>query len=188
MAVLVVDNYDSFTWNLVQSLGSLGAAVEVRRHDRVTVRAALRMRPSHIVISPGPCTPRESGISCALIRAALGRVPLLGVCLGHQCIAHALGGRVVRAPLPVHGKTSAVRHDGQGVFRGLRNPLRVARYHSLAVDPATLPPELAPTAWTADGVLMGVRHRSAAIEGVQFHPESFLTEGGQRLMRNFLRG
>ncbi len=187
MRVFVLDNYDSFTFNLVQLLGSLGARAEVHRNDTLEVDEVLGRRPTHLIVSPGPCSPREGGISCALVRAAMERgIPTLGVCLGHQCIAAAFGGRIVRADRPMHGKTSRIRHDGGGVFRNLPDPFRAGRYHSLMVDPRSLPAELEPTAWSDDGVLMGLRHRAAPVEGVQFHPESFLTERGGDLMRNFL--
>jgi anthranilate synthase component 2 len=184
--ILVIDNYDSFTYNLVQAFGALGAAVEVARNDAVTPEEVERHRPDRLVLSPGPCTPREAGISNRLIRRLAGRIPILGVCLGHQCIAHAFGGSIGPARRLMHGKTSAVRHDGEGVFRGLPNPLTAMRYHSLAVDEASLPPEFKVTARSEDGEVMGLRHRTQAIEGVQFHPESYRTEAGIELLRNFL--
>ena len=185
--LLVIDNYDSFTFNLVQALGALGAEVEVARNDALTPEEVERRAPERIVISPGPCTPREAGISNRVIRRLAGRVPILGVCLGHQCIAHAFGAQVLRAPRPMHGKTSPVRHDGSGVFAGLPNPLTAMRYHSLAVDEKTLPAELTVTARTPDGEVMGLRHASWPLEGVQFHPESYRTEAGIALLENFLR-
>jgi len=185
--ILVIDNYDSFTYNLVQALGALGADVEVVRNDAVSPDEAERRSPDGLVISPGPRTPLEAGISNPLIRRLAGRIPILGVCLGHQCIAHAFGGRLLPARRLMHGKTSEVRHDGAGVFRGLPNPLRAMRYHSLAVDEASLPPELSVTARTEDGEVMGLRHRRHSVEGVQFHPESYRTETGIELLRNFLR-
>lgn len=186
--ILLVDNYDSFTFNLFHLFAELGAACEVRRNDQITVADALGMRPEAIVLSPGPCTPNEAGICLGLITAAgEGGVPLLGVCLGHQAIGQAYGGRVVRAPLPMHGKTSDVRHEGSDMFQGLPSPFRVVRYHSLTVEPETLPEALVPTAWTEDGVLMGLRHRALPVYGVQFHPESILSEHGHALAGNFLR-
>lgn len=184
--ILVVDNYDSFVHNLARYLRELGCETEVVRNDAIDVAAVARRRPSHIVISPGPCTPTEAGISVALVRDLGGSVPILGVCLGHQCIAQAFGGRVVRAPRPVHGKASMVRHDGQGVFSGLANPLRAARYHSLVVAAEGLPPELVVTATSEDGEIMALRHRRRPIVGLQFHPEAVLTEHGHDLLRNFL--
>jgi anthranilate synthase/aminodeoxychorismate synthase-like glutamine amidotransferase len=188
--VFVLDNYDSFTYNLVQYLGELGAAVEVRRNDQVTVREVEAMRPERILVSPGPCTPNEAGISVELIRHFAGKIPILGVCLGHQAIGAAFGGEVVRAPKLMHGKTSAVQHDGKTIFRGLPSPLTATRYHSLIVKEENLPGELEVSAWTSDGTrartIMGLRHRKFAIEGVQFHPESVLTVEGKRLMGNFL--
>lgn len=184
--ILLIDNYDSFTFNLLHLLAQLGAASEVRRNDQVTVAGALAMRPDAIVLSPGPCTPNEAGICLDLIRAAEG-VPVLGVCLGHQAIGQAFGGRVVRAPVPMHGKTSPVRHEGTDVFARLPSPFSVVRYHSLVVEPETLPDSLVPTAWTDDGVLMGLRHRERPVYGVQFHPESILSEQGHALLANFLR-
>jgi anthranilate synthase component II len=184
--ILLIDNYDSFTFNLFHLLAQLGVTSEVRRNDQVTVADALAMRPEAIVLSPGPCTPNEAGICLDLVRAA-GSVPVLGVCLGHQAIGQAFGGQVVRAPAPMHGKTSAVRHDGTDVFAGLPSPFSVVRYHSLVVAPETLPASLAPTAWTEDGVLMGLRHRERPVYGVQFHPESILSEQGHALLANFLR-
>ena len=184
--ILLIDNYDSFTFNLFHLLAQLGVESEVRRNDQVAVADALAMRPDAIVLSPGPCTPNEAGICLDLVRAA-GSVPVLGVCLGHQAIGQAFGGRVVRAPVPMHGKTSLVRHDGTDVFAGLPSPFSVVRYHSLVVEPETLPASLAPTAWTEDGVLMGLRHRERPVYGVQFHPESILSEQGHALLANFLR-
>ena len=188
--ILVLDNYDSFTYNLVQYLGELGTEIEVRRNDQITLDEVERMRPERIVISPGPGTPREAGISIALIRRFAGRLPILGVCLGHQAIGEAFGGRVVRAPRLMHGKTSAVQHDGRTIFRGLPSPMTATRYHSLVVSPRGLPRELEVSARTgrAEGVtvIMGLRHRRFPVEGVQFHPESVLTEGGKRILANFL--
>jgi anthranilate synthase/aminodeoxychorismate synthase-like glutamine amidotransferase len=186
--VLLIDNYDSFVWNLAQALGALGAEPEVVRNDAVDPRALRESPPDRVVVSPGPCGPREAGASVEAVRAVAGRAPVLGVCLGHQCIAEAFGGKVVRAPSPRHGKTSEVVHDGRGVLRGLPSPLRAARYHSLAVEEESLPADLEVTARSEDGVVMGLRHRRFAIEGVQFHPESFLTPGGPALLRNFLEG
>ncbi len=190
--VLVLDNYDSFTYNLVQYFGELGAEVEVRRNDQVTVAEAAAMRPQRIVVSPGPCTPREAGISVELIRHFAGKVPVLGVCLGHQAIGEAFGGRVVRAAHVMHGKTSAVMHDNKTIFHGLPMPMTATRYHSLIVEEEYLPPELEISAWTTekDGTrtIMGLRHKQYAVEGVQFHPESVLTEHGKALVRNFLSG
>ena len=184
--ILLIDNYDSFTFNLFHLLAQLGVASEVCRNDQVTVADALAMRPDAIVLSPGPCTPNEAGICLDLVQAA-GSVPVLGVCLGHQAIGQAFGGHVVRAPVPMHGKTSAVVHEGTDVFAGLPTPFSVVRYHSLAVEPETLPASLVPTAWTEDGVLMGLRHRERPVYGVQFHPESILSEQGHALLANFLR-
>jgi anthranilate synthase/aminodeoxychorismate synthase-like glutamine amidotransferase len=189
--VFVLDNYDSFTYNLVQYLGELGAEVEVRRNDELTVEEVEALRPERIVLSPGPCTPSEAGILVPLIRHMAGKAPILGVCLGHQAIGEAFGGRVVRARQLMHGKTSAVEHDGRGIFAGLATPLTCTRYHSLIVEEDSLPAELMVTARTAGSnggspVIMGLRHRSLPIEGVQFHPESVLTEGGHQMIRNFL--
>jgi anthranilate synthase component 2 len=184
--VLMVDNYDSFTYNLVQYLAELGAIVDVRRNDAVTVDEVEALAPDAVVISPGPCTPREAGVSVPVIQRVAGRIPLLGVCLGHQAIGAAFGGDIVRAPRIMHGKTSPIHHDGRGVFAGLPDPFEATRYHSLVIDPASLPAELERTAWTDEGEIMGVRHRSALVEGVQFHPESILTLVGKRLLGNFL--
>jgi anthranilate synthase/aminodeoxychorismate synthase-like glutamine amidotransferase len=186
--VLLLDNRDSFVWNLAQAFGALGAEPRVERSDALSVEAILAAPPDRLVVSPGPCGPAEAGISVEAIRAVAGRVPVLGVCLGHQCIAVAFGGRIVRAEVPRHGKTSEVRHDGRGVLRGVPDPMRAARYHSLVVEEAGLPACLEVTARAADGVVMGLRHRTAAVEGVQFHPESFLTPDGPRILRNFLEG
>ena len=185
--LLLIDNYDSFTFNLYQYLAELGADVEVHRNDEITVEDCLQMGADHIVISPGPCTPNEAGISVDLIKAAAGQVPLLGVCLGHQAIGQAFGGDVVSAGEIMHGKTSMVSHDDKGVFEGLPNPFEAIRYHSLAIEPSTLPDELEVTARSESGVIMGVRHKTLAVEGVQFHPESIMTKVGHELLRNFLR-
>ncbi|MER3401840.1 MAG: anthranilate/aminodeoxychorismate synthase component II [Armatimonadota bacterium] len=185
--VLVIDNYDSFTYNLVQYLGELGAEVRVVRNDQLDVDAVLTLKPERIVISPGPCTPDEAGISVPLIRACAGKVPVLGVCLGHQSIGRAFGGEIVRAPQPLHGKESRILHRGVGVFTDLPNPLTAIRYHSLVIRRESLPPELEITAECPDdGTIQGVRHRLYPIEGVQFHPESILSESGKRLLENFL--
>jgi anthranilate synthase/aminodeoxychorismate synthase-like glutamine amidotransferase len=188
--VFVLDNYDSFTYNLVQYLGELGAQVEVRRNDEVTLEKIEAMHPERIVVSPGPCTPQEAGISIELIRHFAGKVPLLGVCLGHQAIGAAFGGKVVRAKNLMHGKTSRVEHDGKTIFRDLSSPMTATRYHSLIVEEKDLPAELEVSAWTSDKdgtrVIMGLRHKKFAVEGVQFHPESVLTEEGKKLVANFL--
>jgi anthranilate synthase component 2 len=183
--LIVIDNYDSFTYNLVQYLGVLGEHLEVFRNDRVAVDEVAALQPEAIVISPGPCTPREAGISVDLLRTLGPRIPTLGVCLGHQCIGEAFGGRVIRAPEIMHGKTSLIYHDGQGVFEELPSPFEAIRYHSLVVDRDDLPAELIPTAQTSAGLIMGLRHRTYPIEGVQFHPESIKTEPGMDLLRNF---
>lgn len=190
--VIMIDNYDSFTFNIVQYLSELGAEVVTYRNDELTVEQIEAIAPTHLVISPGPCTPNEAGISLAAIKHFAGRLPILGVCLGHQAIGQVYGGKVVQAPQVMHGKTSAVVHRGQGVFSGLENPLEVTRYHSLVVDKASLPDCLEVTAWTADddvtpGLIMGFRHRTLDIEGVQFHPESILTRQGHALLANFLQ-
>jgi len=188
MRLLMVDNYDSFTYNLVQYFGELGAEVEVFRNDEITLEGIAARRPDRLVISPGPCSPAEAGISVAAIRHFAGQLPILGVCLGHQSIGAAFGGEIVHARQLMHGKTSPVTHSGKGVFAGLPNPLTVTRYHSLAIRRETLPACLDITAWTEDGEIMGVRHRELDVEGVQFHPESILTECGHELLRNFLKG
>jgi anthranilate synthase/aminodeoxychorismate synthase-like glutamine amidotransferase len=185
--LLLLDNHDSFTWNLVHGFERLGAEVRVATSDRVGLGWIERRRFDAIVISPGPGRPDDAGISVAMARAAVGRIALLGVCLGHQAIARAHGARVVRAPAPVHGKTSPVRHGGGGLYRGLPCPFPAMRYHSLAVDPGSLPGDLVADAWTPDGVIMGLRHRRHPVFGVQFHPESVATDAGQSLLRNFLR-
>jgi anthranilate synthase component 2 len=189
--LLMIDNYDSFTYNLVQYFGELGADIRVWRNDEITIAEIEKLAPQQIVISPGPCTPKEAGISVETIRHFAGRIPLLGVCLGHQSIGEAFGGRVIRAKRVMHGKISAVHHRGQGVFRGLPDPFNATRYHSLVIEQETLPDCLEVTAWTQnpDGSIeeiMGVRHRTLPIEGVQFHPESILTEHGHQLLKNFL--
>jgi anthranilate synthase component 2 len=185
--LLVIDNYDSFTWNLVQILRELGGELLVVRNDEASTAELLARRPQRIVISPGPCTPREAGVSVPLVREAIARgIPLLGVCLGHQSLGAALGARVVRARAPMHGKTSLVRHDGSGVFAGLPSPYRAMRYHSLVVERASLPAELLVNAWTEEGEIMGLRHAHAPVHGVQFHPESFLSEHGHALLASFL--
>jgi anthranilate synthase component 2 len=184
--LLMIDNYDSFTYNLVQYFGELGAQVKVYRNDEITLEQLVLMKPDQLVISPGPCTPAEAGISVPAIRELAGKLPILGVCLGHQSIGAAFGGRIVHAKRLMHGKTSPVFHEGQGVFGGLPNPVTCTRYHSLAIERESLPDCLEVTAWTDDGEIMGVRHKTLAVEGVQFHPESILTEHGHALLKNFL--
>ncbi|MEM7283286.1 MAG: aminodeoxychorismate/anthranilate synthase component II [Pseudomonadota bacterium] len=184
--LLLIDNYDSFTYNLVQGFESLGAQALVYRNDQITVQQGLELSPSHLVISPGPGRPEQAGVSMEMIRAFLGRCPVLGVCLGHQSLVEALGGTIVLAKTLMHGKTSLATHDGETLFRGLSNPLEVGRYHSLAALETSLPQELDISAQTEDGEIMGVRHRSLPVEGVQFHPESVLTPEGDQLMQNFL--
>jgi para-aminobenzoate synthetase component II len=186
--ILLLDNYDSFTYNLAQYLGEMGCQLEVRRNDRITLEEIAALAPQGIVISPGPCTPQEAGISVDLIRRFAGNIPIFGVCLGHQAIGHAFGGRVVRAKQILHGKTSEVFHDGKTIFRGLPKPIIATRYHSLIVERKSLPRELEISAETADGTIMGLRHRQLRVEGVQFHPESVLTESGKQILRNFLNG
>jgi len=184
--ILLLDNYDSFTYNLAQYLGELGSNVEVHRNDKISVEEIARRKPERIVISPGPCTPREAGISVELIERLQGKFPILGVCLGHQAIGAAFGGKIVRAPKLFHGKTSQIHHDGKTIFRKLPDPLTATRYHSLIVERKSLPRELSITAETDDGIIMGLRHRRYKIEGVQFHPESVLTDAGRQLLSNFL--
>ncbi len=184
--IVLIDNYDSFTYNLVQALGELGAELRVFRNDEITVGEIEGLSPSHLLISPGPCTPREAGISVEAIRHFAGKIPILGVCLGHQSIGYAFGGKVVRAERLMHGKTSMIRHDGRGVFAGLPNPFEAMRYHSLVVEERSLPECLEPTAWSEKDELMGLRHRELKVEGVQFHPESILTPEGNRLLKNFI--
>ena len=184
--LLMIDNYDSFTYNLVQYFGELGANVKVYRNDEITLEQIAALKPDHLVISPGPCSPAEAGISVPAIREFAGKLPILGVCLGHQSIGAAFGGRIVHAQKLMHGKTSPVHHKDVGVFRGLPDPLTCTRYHSLAIERESLPDCLEITAWTDDGEIMGVRHKELDVEGVQFHPESILTERGHDLLRNFL--
>jgi anthranilate synthase component 2 len=184
--LLVIDNYDSFTWNLVHYLGELGAEPHVVRNDKITADQALAMEPEAIVLSPGPCTPNEAGICLEVIEKAAGAVPIFGVCLGHQAIGQAYGGEVVRAPSLMHGKLSEIRHEGDGVFRGINSAFQATRYHSLTVRPETMPDALVATAHADDGVVMGLRHRSAPVHGVQFHPESIASEHGHRILKNFL--
>ena len=184
--ILVIDNYDSFTYNLVQYLGVLGAEVRVVRNDELSVQEIAALEPEQIVISPGPCTPNEAGVSLELIRALSGRIPMLGVCLGHQAIGQAFGGRVVRAPCVMHGKVSEVRHDGSALFAGVPDPFEATRYHSLIVERESLPGDLIVTAWSEGGEIMALSHRSLPLWGVQFHPESILTREGMRLLENFL--
>jgi anthranilate synthase component 2 len=185
--LLVIDNYDSFTYNLVQYFGELGQEVQVYRNDEITVDEVARLKPGYIVISPGPCTPNEAGISVPAIRQFAGEIPLLGVCLGHQSIGQAFGGNIVHAKQLMHGKTSMVTHRDIGVFRGLPSPFQATRYHSLVIERATLPDCLEVTAWTDDSEIMGVRHKTLAVEGVQFHPESIMTEYGHEMLDNFLK-
>ncbi|HNG30723.1 MAG TPA: aminodeoxychorismate/anthranilate synthase component II [Blastocatellia bacterium] len=186
--ILVIDNYDSFTYNLVQYLGELGAEVKVVRNDEVGLEDIEQLAPERILISPGPCTPDDAGVSLDVVRHFAGKLPLLGVCLGHQAMGQAFGGNVIRAPYLMHGKTSQILHDGKGLFAGIGNPFTATRYHSLIVERSSIPPELEVTATTSDGLVMGLRHREfAACEGVQFHPESIMTTEGKRLLANFLK-
>jgi len=184
--LLVIDNYDSFTYNLVQYLGEMGREVRVVRNDEIPVAEIAALAPSHIVISPGPCTPNEAGISLEVIKTYAGKIPILGVCLGHQAIGQAFGGKVVRAARVMHGKTSQISHDGKGLFTGLPNPFQATRYHSLLIERASVPDSLDVTAQTAENEIMAVRHKTLPVEGVQFHPESFLTTSGKDLLRNFI--
>jgi len=186
--ILIIDNYDSFTYNLVQAIGAVDRNREIKvvLNDHVTIAEIEAWRPSHVIISPGPCTPKEAGVSVEVVRAFSGRVPILGVCLGHQCIGEAFGGQTIRAGWIMHGKTSPIHHIGNGIFRGLPDPFVAARYHSLVVDPSAMPVEFERTAWTDRDELMGFRHNAMRMEGVQFHPESFLTPEGSRLIENFL--
>ncbi|MFT7227442.1 MAG: anthranilate synthase component 2 [Methylophilaceae bacterium] len=185
--LLMIDNYDSFTYNLVQYFGELGQEVQVYRNDEIDLAKVTELTPRHIVISPGPCTPNEAGISLALINEFKGKIPLLGVCLGHQSIGQAFGGKIIKAKTLMHGKTSLIHHENVGVFKGLPNPYTATRYHSLVIEKESLPDCLEITAWTEDGEIMGVRHKTLAIEGVQFHPESVLTEHGHALLDNFIK-
>lgn len=185
--LLMIDNYDSFTYNLVQYFGELGQDVQVYRNDEIDLEKIAELNPKHIVISPGPCTPNEAGISVPLIHEFAGKIPLLGVCLGHQSIGQAFGGKIIKAKTLMHGKTSPIHHTNEGVFKGLANPYTATRYHSLALDKASLPDCLEITAWTEDDEIMGIRHKTLAVEGVQFHPESVLTEYGHELLDNFIK-
>jgi anthranilate synthase component II len=184
--LLMIDNYDSFTYNIVQYLGELGEDVRVYRNDKITIAEIEALAPDRIVLSPGPCSPEEAGISVAVVRHFAGKIPILGVCLGHQSIGHAFGGKVIKSATLMHGKTSPILHDGEGLFAGLPNPFQATRYHSLIVERSSFPEELAVTAWVAEGEVMGLKHRTLPIWGVQFHPESILTEGGKELLQNFL--
>jgi anthranilate synthase component II len=184
--IVLIDNYDSFTFNLVHFLGDLGAEVRVHRNNKITAAAVAAADPDAIVLSPGPCTPKEAGICLDLITALSGNIPILGVCLGHQAIGDAFGGKVVRAPVPVHGKLSEIRHDGSGIFRGINAPFQATRYHSLVVERESLPDELSVTADTADGLIMGLAHKRLPVHGVQFHPESIASEHGHLMLKNFL--
>jgi anthranilate synthase component 2 len=185
--LLMIDNYDSFTYNIVQYLGELGEDVRVFRNDKITIAEIEALKPDRIVVSPGPCSPEEAGISVEVIKSFAGRIPLLGVCLGHQSIGYAFGGNVVKSSTLMHGKTSPIHHDGQGLFAGLPNPFSATRYHSLVVERSSFPPELEITAWVEEGEVMGLKHKTLPVWGVQFHPESILTEGGMDLLRNFLK-
>jgi len=187
MTILLIDNYDSFTWNLFHYLGELGAEVKVVRNDEITAEAALAMKPDGIVLSPGPCTPNEAGICMDVVRKADGTVPILGVCLGHQAIGQVYGGAIVRAPEPRHGKMSTIHHTGKSVFRGLNNDFQATRYHSLTIDPPSMPDVLEVTATSEDGVIQGVMHKTHPVHGVQFHPESIASENGHALLENFLK-
>jgi anthranilate synthase/aminodeoxychorismate synthase-like glutamine amidotransferase len=187
MSILVIDNYDSFTYNLVQYLGEMGQEVVVHRNDKITTDEIAARKPDHLLVSPGPCDPAQAGISVEAIRRFAGEIPILGVCLGHQSIGHAFGGRIVRADRLMHGKTSPIRHDGRGVFAGVPQEFTATRYHSLLIERATLPDCLEISAETAEGEIMGVRHKTLPVEGVQFHPESVLTEHGRQILENFIR-
>ena len=184
--LLMIDNYDSFTYNIVQYLGELGEDVRVFRNDKITIAEIEALAPARIVLSPGPCSPEEAGISVEVVRHFAGKIPILGVCLGHQSIGYAFGGAIVKSATLMHGKTSPILHDGEGLFAGLPNPFQATRYHSLVVQRESLPEELVVTAWVAEGEIMGMRHRTLPVWGVQFHPESILTQGGMDLLRNFL--
>ncbi|MDI6689717.1 MAG: aminodeoxychorismate/anthranilate synthase component II [Actinomycetota bacterium] len=184
--ILMIDNYDSFTYNLVQYLGELGADLRVFRNDKISVSEIEKLNPTHIVISPGPCTPNEAGISMNVVKYFAGKIPILGVCLGHQSIAQVFGGRIIRAPVPVHGKTSLIYHDGKTIYREIENPFVATRYHSLIVERVTLPDCFEISAETKDRIIMGIRHKKSPIEGVQFHPESILTAEGKKILKNFL--
>jgi anthranilate synthase component II len=184
--ILIIDNFDSFTYNLVQYLGELGADMRVYRNNAITLQEIEKLRPEKIVISPGPCTPKEAGISVELIRRFAGKIPILGVCLGHQSIGEAFGGKVIRAPYLMHGKTSEIHHDGKTLYRGVENPFVATRYHSLIIERESLPECLTITAWTKDNIIMGVKHKSQQVYGVQFHPESIMTKPGKKLLSNFL--
>lgn len=185
--ILIIDNYDSFTYNIVQNIGSFSKNILVRRNNEITLNDIKQLKLSHIIISPGPGNPHDAGISNDVIRSFAGKIPLLGICLGHQCIAHAFGGRVIHAPMPIHGKTAEIYHDRKTIYTGLKNPFIATRYHSLIVQRETLPGSLEVSAQTADGLIMGLRHKKYALEGVQFHPESILTTAGTQLLRNFLK-
>ncbi|QDH17826.1 anthranilate synthase component II [Swingsia samuiensis] len=184
--ILLIDNYDSFTFNIVHHLGAMGVECDVRRNDALTAKEALALKPSAIILSPGPCSPNEAGICCDLIREAAGKVPVLGVCLGHQAIGQVFGATVVRAPVPMHGKISRISHDGSGVFKGLSKDLDMVRYHSLTIDPSFIPDDIEVNATSEDGVIMGVKHKHYPIHGVQFHPESIASTQGRHLLENFL--
>ena len=186
--LLMIDNYDSFTYNLVQYFAELGADVVVHRNDEISVEQIAKLNPDHIVVSPGPCTPTEAGVSVAAIQQFAGKIPILGVCLGHQSIGQAFGGKIIHAKQLMHGKTSLIHHRGNSVFTGLPSPFIATRYHSLVIERETMPECLEVTAWTEDGEIMGVRHKTLAVHGVQFHPESILTEHGHALLKNFLQG
>lgn len=185
--ILLIDNYDSFTYNLFQYLSELGAETRVVRNDQISVEEIEKLSPQGIVVSPGPCTPNEAGISLSIFEKLAGKFPVLGVCLGHQSMGQAFGGKVIRAKVPMHGKVSEIHHDGKGIFRGLANPFEATRYHSLVVEKQSLPESLEVSAWTSDGEIMGLRHKSLPVEGVQFHPESILTTEGKKLIANFLQ-
>ncbi|MBW2989238.1 aminodeoxychorismate/anthranilate synthase component II [Candidatus Woesearchaeota archaeon] len=184
--ILIIDNYDSFTYNIVQRIGELGYYSSVFRNDEIGVKDIGKLKPSHIIISPGPCTPKEAGNSNEIIRGFSGKIPILGICLGHQCIAHSFGGRIIRNE-PVHGKEERILHDGKTIYRGLKQGFKAGRYHSLIVDKKSLPNRLEASAWNKEGIIMGIRHKRLKVEGIQFHPESIMTEKGYEVLRNFLR-